>query len=167
MAHPSGHASQPKSDLGVRWLATALFAPRTAASENGPLGCSACSVRPKRWQATALHDCTEVVFASSDRAPAEPIRGRVLKNGWIFRWSIYVKAQRSRKFSVLSKRVNPISVSSVAQFSSSFAPSRFCAFAQETKPDPSSLLVAPTHGRKDRQLKAGGEATLVSARYDS
>ena len=43
----------PKSDLGVRWLATALVSPRTSASENGSLECSACSVRPKRWQATA------------------------------------------------------------------------------------------------------------------
>jgi hypothetical protein len=61
----------PACDFGVRWLATALVSPRTAASENGSLGCSACSARPKRWQATALQDCTEVVFASSDHAPAE------------------------------------------------------------------------------------------------
>jgi hypothetical protein len=39
----------------VRWLATALAAPRTVASENGLPGCPACSAGPKRWQATALH----------------------------------------------------------------------------------------------------------------
>ena len=59
--------SQPRGDLGVRWLATALAAPRTVASENGLPGYPACSAGPKRWQATALHDCTERRYVCSRR----------------------------------------------------------------------------------------------------
>jgi hypothetical protein len=62
---PTQTPGRTASDLGVRQLAAALAGPRTVASEEGWLGCPACSARPKRWQATALQDASLFIDARS------------------------------------------------------------------------------------------------------